>query len=158
MWAELLRLALDEAVAAGSTLEVNRHAYHEPMPAVQSDAPLLVVGHSFGGSAAVDFCRTLARPVDHLLLLDPVPVRGWGVLNFTAFVLPDNVRTAACYRRRRVFGVPPFSHPIRQAACPFQNHVAGLDHDGIVRRREVQTHLRDVVRRLAVTTPSAPAG
>ncbi len=115
---------------------------------MSSPGPTIWVGHSFGGGRLVRAARSVAC-VDHLLLLDPVPIRGWGILDTKSFVLPPSVQSAACYRRRRCWGVPPYSHPIRGADCPFTNRRLGLGHDGIVGKTLVRRHLRRTIRCLA---------
>ena len=149
LWDGLIDAAEAEAAGHGRTLDVRRHAHGDAVPL--DPPPALLVGHSFGGGRCVELCHDLdaqGHAVGHLLLLDPVPRRGWGAFDRTSFVLPDNVESAACFLRRRCWGLPPFSHPIRSASCPHTNRRVGLDHDGVAGRPEVRRHLCRVVRDL----------
>ena len=95
----------------------------------ESDVVPVVLGYSFGGSKAIDTCQKLNEsrvPVTCLFLLDPVPTRGWGVLNFTDFRVPDNVRQSYCWWRAP--WLPPCSCPVRRALWPTQNFKRKIPH------------------------------
>ena len=146
LWSELVELA---QAAGGGRLNVEQLGWRDALP--PGPTPGLMVGHSFGGSWCVGQLARLGESgerVGHLVLLDPVPARGWGALDRTSFALPGNVGSAACFLRRRTWGMPPFSHPIRRAECPHFNRRLGLAHDGIVGRPEVRGHVADAARRL----------
>ena len=141
-WCRLIRHARAEAWRRGRFLKVTRLGHadrHDPRP----DTALLV-GHSFGGSRCVSIAKTLER-VPWLVLIEPVPRRGWGICDAKSFRLPGSVRNAACFLRRRFWGMPPFSHPIRRAAGRFVNERLGVWHDAIVRRPEVRATLTQAV-------------
>ena len=146
---DLIGLAAAEADRRGRRLDVGRFVHGEVI--ALDPPPALLIGHSFGGDRCVELAHDLGRAghaVGHLLLLDPVPRRGWGAFDTQSFVLPGNVASAACFLRRRTWGMPPFSHPIRHADCPHVNRRLGLGHDGVAARPEVRDHLRAVVREL----------
>jgi hypothetical protein len=106
---------------------------------VPVDNDLIIIGFSFGGCKAVEVCAGLKRPVQQLILLDPVSYVWWGpeatpkvngqflpkpwtgpwVGNTWDFVLPDNVMNATCFYRQAK--EMPWSACIRAAKCKFTN-------------------------------------
>jgi pimeloyl-ACP methyl ester carboxylesterase len=75
--------------------------------AIESQYPgrqVVLIGHSFGGDAAVKAAATLDNPISLLMLLDPVHISTPSVAqNFT---IPSTVQKAVTYRRQFVDGVP----------------------------------------------------
>lgn len=102
--------------------------------------PLLVVGYSFGGCAAVEFAEAMnARnlTVDSLILLDPVPTSILARMSPDGFVIPENVSTARCFWRG--FGNYPLSHPIGAPDDP-RNEIIDHPHTDFAEHAHVREH------------------
>jgi pimeloyl-ACP methyl ester carboxylesterase len=67
----------------------------------QPNGKLILAGHSFGGAKAVQASSQMNRPVDHLILFDPVDYNGnaYSVPNTVGFKLSSNVVEAVCFFR-----------------------------------------------------------
>lgn len=105
---------------------------------------IMLVGHSFGGGAAVtladqlwDRCaefKTTPR-VDSLILLDPVPTRLGHRIRSSGFDLPLIVREAHCFWRgwhRSWWGYAPYCKPILSPLSPadkFSNEIVWRRND-----------------------------
>jgi hypothetical protein len=80
--------------------------------------PLVLIGHSFGGSLVVDVANSIVRDIDYMVLIDPVS-KGWawtfGISSCTNFTIPNNVMDADCWRRSDFFG-PPASKIINECS------------------------------------------
>ena len=103
----------------------------EKITAAAPTGPLVIAGFSYGGSTAVDAAiefHTVGRPVDHLILLDPVQRKTYSRRpNTVDFILPSNVVEAVCYHRDARSS--PFSTPIRGTpATRYRNYVCGKNH------------------------------
>lgn len=100
--------------------------------------PVILVGHSFGGGDSVKLAGELHRPVDGLVLLDPVARGNWGFSpGGKHFTVPESVKRAFCYYRPGASW--PASFPIINPAAAFENHPKRIGHndfcsDGEVRR------------------------
>lgn len=100
--------------------------------------PVILVGHSFGGGDSVKLAGELHRPVDGLVLLDPVARGNWGFSpGGQHFRVPESVKRAFCYYRPGASW--PASFPIVNPAPGFENHPRRMGHndfcsDGEVRR------------------------
>ena len=111
-----------------------------------SATKIILVGHSFGGSRMVKLANSLSNaniPVFHLVLLDPVPMDGWGILNFVDFKISDNVQNATCFYRSSWF--PPYSCKIRKGNCPYVNLKRNWDHNDFPSQPEVAAAIMDIV-------------
>jgi len=105
--------------------------------------PVLLVGHSFGGSKSIEFAAAAGRPIDHLLLLDPVPYRDWGIRHGGKyFVIPDAVRDAVCFYRPA--GAWPISYPIVNPSSPAVNRERPLGHAAFGESAEVREYILSV--------------
>lgn len=112
--------------------------------------PILLVGHSFGGSALVEAANQMPDiRIDHLVLLDPVPTKGWGLFNFRDFVIPDNVQAATCFWRKPI--LPPWSCPIRKAGCAYRNIYMNLGHSAFNANPLVQNVIFSIASDLSDT-------
>lgn len=75
---------------------------HNVAKEIQDSFPnqdLIICGFSFGGSKAVEVCKTLGRPVKKLILIDPVNHLNGNVKNTTGFSISSNIVEAECYYR-----------------------------------------------------------
>lgn len=62
-----------------------------------------IIGHSFGGQAAVETCRAFLcnRTIKKLILIDPVDYHHPDTLNTIGFAIPSNVLNARCFYRQK---------------------------------------------------------
>jgi pimeloyl-ACP methyl ester carboxylesterase len=122
--------------------------------------PVALIGHSFGGSSVVEIAARVGRPIDWLVLLDPVPPGDWAVRHSGAyFELPAGVRNAACFRRSG--GGWPVSYPIVNPRTPADNRVRGLGHSAFCADPEVREYvlsLSDQAARQASRAAQEPGG
>jgi pimeloyl-ACP methyl ester carboxylesterase len=65
---------------------------------------VILIGHSFGGDAAIRTAASLQNPVELLMLFDPVHIDSPS--RAENFVIPTKVKKAIAYRRQYVDGVP----------------------------------------------------
>src|SRR5258706_4894745 len=99
--------------------------------------PVALIGHSFGGSKSVELAAQMGRPIDWLILLDPVPNNDWAVRHAGKyFELPPAVRNAACFLRAP--GGWPTSYPITNPLTPSDNRVRNMGHSAFCADPEVR--------------------
>lgn len=72
------------------------------------DGDLGILGHSFGGQAAVEVCRSLmgSRLIKKLVLIDPVDYHNPKTPNTVGFAVPPNVLNARCFYRQKPTSSP----------------------------------------------------
>jgi pimeloyl-ACP methyl ester carboxylesterase len=105
--------------------------------------PLILLGHSYGGSALVRAAaKTPDVSIDHLILLDPVPRWLWGQFQLTSYRLSPNIKAATCLYNPWSL---PKSSPIRGGIARFQNiHVSPL-HASIPGDPAVQSQVLAII-------------
>jgi pimeloyl-ACP methyl ester carboxylesterase len=87
--------------------------------------PVVLVGHSFGGCRSVELAAAAKRPIDALVLLDPVPCDDWGFRKpGKYFQTPANVAKSFCFHRPA--GGWPTSYPIVTPGA--ENHEFRIGH------------------------------
>ena len=92
-------------------------------------SPLIMVGHSFGAARSIHAARILNAmdvPVDHLFILDGVPLDGSFLPNNKEWVIPGNVKRATCYWRKP--WIWPLSRPILNESAEYQNVPLSIGH------------------------------
>lgn len=90
----------------------------------------VIVGHSFGGSVAVQAAAAVGKPC-RLYLIDPVPTGAWDRWIRNRIKLSDNVVEAVAYMRGT--GLYPFSKRITERAGRWGNVVVEkTDHNSVV--------------------------
>jgi pimeloyl-ACP methyl ester carboxylesterase len=126
----------------------------------QHPGPVALIGHSFGGSQSVDLAAALKRPVQWLMLLDPVPCKDWAFHHDGKyFNIPPNVQHAICFHRP--FGAWPTSYGIVNAADPSVNRVREMGHSDFGGNDEVRQQVLNFcdreARSMALATRSGAA-
>lgn len=124
--------------------------WHSWLKAVDADAlasaaRIALIGHSFGGDACVTLAAELARrgrPVEEMLLLDPVPIDVAGRWTRGRIEVPANVGRARCIARAaRLY---PRS---KLAGGNAANETCRVGHDDFLRDDRIVAAIEDVVRR-----------
>ena len=99
--------------------------------------PIAMVGHSFGGCRSLEMAARLRRPVDWLILLDPVPYNDWAFRHAGLyFQLPTNIAKAVCYYRPA--WLFPISYPILNPLTPSDNRLRSWGHNAFCADPEVR--------------------
>lgn len=94
------------------------------------DSAPVLIGHSFGGSAAVTVATEFGRPCD-LYLIDPVPTRMIDRYFKSQIEIPMNVNRCRCYMRDTIIG--PFSKTVKGTQPRVVNMtLAGTSHTSVV--------------------------
>lgn len=109
---------------------------------------LIVVGHSFGGYAAIKLCNELAKkkiPVDHMLTIDARTMPG----NYKNFIKPDNVASAQNFFQKSLF-MP--GYPIEGAV---NTRIKGIDHGHMPGGEQVKAAFGKMLS-AAGNTPAPP--
>jgi len=107
------------------------------------NGPIVLIGHSFGGGKSVELASHARRPIDWLILLDPVPYDDWGVRHSGAyFRIPPNVLHAVCFYRPP--GLWPLSYPIVNPANADDNHLLRIGHYDFCKNAEVERYIMDI--------------
>ncbi len=107
--------------------------------------PVMLIGHSFGGCASVDISTQVKRPVDRVVLLDPVPYFTWAIHHSGPnFELPTSVRSAICYYRES--GFMQLGHPLANPSPGFENRQREWGHNTFCVSGEVQQSILDFCR------------
>lgn len=110
--------------------------------------PVALIGHSFGGSKSVEITAHAGRPVDWLVLLDPVPSDDWGMRHSGKyFEIPPSVQNAACFVRSS--GGWPISYPIVNPITPADNRLRDIGHSAICADSEVRDYVLKICEREA---------
>jgi pimeloyl-ACP methyl ester carboxylesterase len=105
--------------------------------------PVALIGHSFGGSQSVEMAAHAGRPIDWLVLLDPVPSDDWAIRHFGKyFELPPGVLNAACFLRSG--GGWPVSYPITNPLTPSDNRPRSMGHSAFCADAEVREYVLNV--------------
>ena len=122
--------------------------------------PVALIGHSFGGSQSVDLAAAVKRPVQWLMLLDPVPCKDWAFRHDGMyFKIPANVQHAICFHRP--FGGWPTSYGIVNSTDPSVNRVRRMGHSDFGGNDEVRQQVLDFcdleARSTALATRSGAA-
>lgn len=131
------------------------HSWREAIDAntLLSEAPLVLMGHSFGGSTAIWLAHELKKhnkPVDEMLLLDPVPTQLAARWTTSVIDVPENVKQTACIiRQSRPY---PRSKPAR--GLNVANEVCSIAHDDFLRKTEIVERIERLVRQYATSTVS----
>jgi pimeloyl-ACP methyl ester carboxylesterase len=113
--------------------------------AATSAGPLILLGHSYGASALVRAARRLEPlPIDHLIMLDPVPRWLWGQFQWTSYRLPPNVRAATCLYNPWSL---PKSSPIRGRHPAYRNVTVSPLHASIPGDANVQSQVMAIIPR-----------
>ena len=98
--------------------------------------PVILVGHSFGGCRTVELAARVNRPIDAMVLLDPVPVEDWAFRKpGKYFETPANVAKVLCYHRPA--GGWPTSYPIVTSGA--ENHELHIGHGAFGYNDQVRT-------------------
>lgn len=95
----------------------------------QPSGEIILAGHSFGGCKAVQTAAQFAavkRPVEHLVLFDPVEITAWNVPNTKGFTISSNVGEAICFFRGAKEA--PYSGSISNSGPTFKNSPYVGDH------------------------------
>jgi pimeloyl-ACP methyl ester carboxylesterase len=104
------------------------------------DGPVALIGHSFGGSQSVDLAAAVGRPIEWMVLLDPVPCNDWAIRHEGKyFEVPANVRNAVCYHRP--FGGWPTSYSIVNPANAQVNRMRRVGHSDFGASSEVREQI-----------------
>lgn len=106
---------------------------------------IMLVGHSLGGWRSIQLAKDFGLPIDHLVLLDPVPKDGQSPFNKTDFKVPDNVLKTTCFLRKVLFF--PYSSPVREGQN-FENHYMDLSHTDFCSNPEVQDFIKTSAKSL----------
>jgi pimeloyl-ACP methyl ester carboxylesterase len=108
--------------------------------------PVVLVGHSFGGCRSFEIASTVARPINCLILLDPVPTEG-GLFRHDGkyFDLPSKVINAVCYYRAP--GFFPISYPLVHPRTASDNRLRDLGHSEFCENAEVRQCIVDLCGR-----------
>ena len=109
-------------------------------------SPLILIGHSFGGSACLTLARQLARrgkTVDELLLLDPVPTSLKERWSSGKVEVPENVKATRCIAR--TLRLYPRSKKARGANV--KNETRWIGHDKFMSSREIVEIIEAIVKR-----------
>jgi pimeloyl-ACP methyl ester carboxylesterase len=102
--------------------------------------PVALIGHSFGGSKSVELAARVGRPIDWIVLLDPVPCDDWAFRHSGKyFEIPAGVRNAVCFYRPA--GAWPISYPIVNPATPSANRQRNLGHADFGESAEVRDYI-----------------
>ena len=122
--------------------------------------PVALIGHSFGGSQSVDLAKAVGRPVQWLMLLDPVPCKDWAFRHDGKyFEVPSNVEHAICFHRPA--GGWPTSYGIVNWPDPTADHVRRMGHSDFGGNDEVRRQVLDFceaeARRARTAQASRPA-
>ncbi len=106
--------------------------------------PIMLVGHSYGGSRSVELASRLGRTVDCLILLDPVVQGHFGFAPPGRFFqIPDSVNHAICYYRP--LGGWPASFPILNPRHATDNRPRNIEHNEFCSSAEVRRSILDWV-------------
>jgi pimeloyl-ACP methyl ester carboxylesterase len=118
--------------------------------------PVALIGHSFGGSQSVDLAAAIKRPVQWLMLLDPVPCNDWAFRHDGKyFEIPSNVQHAVCFHRPS--GGWPTSYGIVNWPDPTADHVRRMGHSDFGANDEVRRQVLDFCDHQALQTRTAQA-
>jgi len=89
----------------------------------------------------------VGRPIDALILLDPVPSGDWGIRHEGKyFQIPSNVREAVCYHRPPGFW--PLSYPILNPASAGSNNMRRIGHADFGSSMEVHRTILEACAKL----------
>jgi pimeloyl-ACP methyl ester carboxylesterase len=103
---------------------------------------IVLIGHSFGGCRSIELAEQLHRPVDSLILLDPVPCHDWAFRHAGKyFTVPAQVKSSVCYYRPA--SIFPVSYPILNPSAPGDNRQRRIGHAALCRDPEVQKCILD---------------
>lgn len=99
--------------------------------------PVVLVGHSFGGCKSFEIASSVQRPINCLILLDPVPT-DHSIFRHEGkyFDLPSKVLNAVCYYRAP--GFFPISYPILHPRTGSDNRLRDLGHSAFCEDAEVR--------------------
>lgn len=147
-----LRAFIDTLTKAHPEISATFHSYLDNILTIvqkfDHSQPLIILGHSFGGGKSNELCidlLPLGVKVDWLILLDPVPTKGWPprLFNTTDFIVPSNVQNANCFLRNAGL-IPPYSKPIRSGPGSDKNKYMSLSHVGFCDNREIEIYIQDI--------------
>jgi pimeloyl-ACP methyl ester carboxylesterase len=123
--------AWNDADAIAATVEAHR-------------GPVVLVGHSFGGCRTVELAAQVRRPVDAVVLLDPVPCDDWAFRKEGKyFQTPGNVGKVTCFHRPA--GGWPTSYPVVSLGAV--NREVRIGHSAFGYDEQVRACIADVCDR-----------
>jgi pimeloyl-ACP methyl ester carboxylesterase len=118
--------------------------------------PVALIGHSFGGSKSVEMTHQVGRPVNWLVLLDPVPAGDWAIRHpGKYFQIPASVLNAACFVRAQAGW--PVSYPIVNPITPADNRFRSIGHSAFCADAEVRDYVLNLCDHEALIQRQAAA-
>ena len=110
------------------------------------EGPVVLVGHSFGGCRTVELAAGVRRPVEAIVLLDPVPCDDWAFRKEGKyFQTPATVGATYCFHRPA--GGWPTSYPVVTPGAV--NHEMRIGHSEFGYDGQVRACIADVCDRAA---------
>jgi pimeloyl-ACP methyl ester carboxylesterase len=104
--------------------------------------PVVLIGHSFGGCRSIELAAQLRRPVDSLILLDPVPCEDWAFRHADRyFQIPASIKSAICFYHPHCW---PVSYPMLNPPSPDGNRMRYIGHSAFCRDSEIWKCVLDV--------------
>jgi pimeloyl-ACP methyl ester carboxylesterase len=116
--------------------------------------PVVLIGHSFGGCRSFQIASSVHRPIEDLVLLDPVPIDdGFFRHEGKYFERPATVRNAVCFYRAPGFW--PLSYPIVHPLTASDNRLRDLGHSAFCEDAEVRQCILELCGREQVRLQTA---